>query len=128
MVFDERSGVCVLFGGSTGNQVHGDTWTWNGSSWSQAMPVHAPSARDVHGMTYDELDKRVVLFGGSSVGAPPARNDSWIWDGTDWTQCFSLHSPAARRAGDRRGSGLCAAGDERSSILATALTLATASC
>ena len=90
MVYDSARHNVVLFGGQAelGNggccTVAGDTWTWNGTTWTQLSPAHSPSARQFHAMAYDPDRQRTVLFGG--VGASGALDDTWEWDGTDWTQ------------------------------------------
>lgn len=85
MAFNSARGVAVLFGGFywTGQpQMLGDTWTWDGNTWTQAQNA-GPSARYGHAMAYDSIRDRIVLFGG--LGATQL-GDTWEWDGTDWTQ------------------------------------------
>jgi hypothetical protein len=53
-----------------------------------------------HSIAYDEDREVVVLFGGAErctnrVG----RNDTWEFDGTDWTEITTAHSPPARYYG-----------------------------
>ncbi len=45
-------------------------------------------------MTFDADRTHVVMFGGS---APAFANDTWEWDGTDWSLLTSAVSPRARR-------------------------------
>jgi hypothetical protein len=92
MAYDAARGQVVLFGGS-GEDVVGDTWTWDGTDWTQRFPAHAPASRELPGMAYDAADGETVLFGGA---AGEIRNDTWTWDGTDWTKQAPAHSPAAR--------------------------------
>jgi hypothetical protein len=97
MAYDVADGRVVLFGGGTGNGgfPFGDTWTWDGNTWTRSHPEHSPSARGGTQMAYDAADGQVVLFGGdSSVGR---QNDTWTWDGTDWTQRHPAHSPPVRQ-------------------------------
>jgi cysteine-rich repeat protein len=96
MAFDEAHAVSVMFGGS--NSVSnatpfGDTWTWNGTNWTQ-RPGTQPPARVHHMMAYDAAHGNVVLFGGVT-GVTPL-NDTWLWDGTTWTQATPASSPTAR--------------------------------
>ena len=44
-------------------------------------------------MAYDAAHKVVVLFGGNSVSLGDL-NDTWIWDGTNWTNVAPSVSPA----------------------------------
>ena len=97
MAFDAAQGLIVLFGGQGLNGVElDDTWTWNGSAWSNvtpASPVNSPSARDEAAMAYDAAAGQLVLFGGE----PGDTSDTWIWNGTTWAQQST--SPVPGRAG-----------------------------
>jgi len=46
-------------------------------------------------MAYDASTNTVVLFGGSSSGND--MNDTWIWDGANWTQANPSTVPPGRR-------------------------------
>src|SRR5437667_12150125 len=52
----------VLFGG-LGNDVHADTWIWDGSTWTRQTPAVSPPARS-HAMMA-ALGNKLVLFGGT---------------------------------------------------------------
>ena len=39
MAYDAARGVTVLFGGYDGANYLGDTWEWNGTSWTQVGTV-----------------------------------------------------------------------------------------
>lgn len=78
MAYDSVRGVTVLFGGS----VLGDTWEWDGSTWSQAQPIGGPPARGQHAMAFDSQRGRAVMFGGDAVLGP--LQDTWEWDGVAW--------------------------------------------
>jgi hypothetical protein len=45
-------------------------------------------------MAYDAAHAQVVLFGG--IGSGALFNDTWTWDGTDWTKRTPAHLPSAR--------------------------------
>jgi hypothetical protein len=60
------------------------------AAWAQRQPGHAPSPREEPAMVYDPLQQRVVLFGG---GGQNLLGDTWLWDGTDWTQSTPGPSP-----------------------------------
>jgi hypothetical protein len=94
MVFDTTASRVVLFGGASGSNLLADTWTWNGTEWTQVADT-GPSARGGHAMTYDSARARVVLFGGGT--AANRLGDTWEWDGTEWTQVQDV-GPSARRA------------------------------
>lgn len=64
--YDEAKHQVVLFGGTAANgtDVLGDTWTWDGSSWTQQHPSVSPPARAYAAMTYDPKAHDVLLVGG----------------------------------------------------------------
>jgi hypothetical protein len=102
MAYDSAHANAVLFGGNNGSAL-ADTWLWNGVNWSQP-PGTAPPARYGHAMVYESSQQQVVLFGGAyqfSVGGGVATvflGDTWIWDGSNWTQKSLNTNPAARSA------------------------------
>lgn len=97
MAFDGAQNRVVLFGGrGPSAQPLNDTWEWDGTAWRPLNPVNAPSARHSAGMAFDGARNQVVLFGGAS-GLPGTRlDDTWVWDGTNWTQRTPAARPAAR--------------------------------
>ncbi len=85
----------VLFGGQdASNTALNDTWTWNGTTWTQANPSTSPPARGAAAMA-ENGSNEVVLFGGQSTSGS-ALGDTWIWNGTTWTQANPSTSPPAR--------------------------------
>ncbi len=89
----------VLFGGRDAtNTLVGDTWVWDGGNWAQKNPASAPSARRFHAMAYDALHQQLVLFGGITAvnGSFVVVGDTWVWDGSNWTQMSPSTSPSAR--------------------------------
>ena len=100
--FDEERGRTVLFGGcadpvSSSNCLPRN-WTFvhDGNSWTQVFPANQPSARFDAEMVYDRVRSRIVLFGGFDSGAGTPSDETWAWDGTDWTQLTPTQSPSAR--------------------------------
>ncbi|MBL8895998.1 MAG: hypothetical protein JNM84_00140 [Planctomycetes bacterium] len=69
-----------------------ETWEFDGNAWTRRDPALSPSPRTGHGLVYDALRQRTVLFGSAS-GA----NDTWEWDGVNWTQRTPANSPPFRR-------------------------------
>ena len=100
VAYDTSRDRVVLFGGessATGPALD-DTWEWDGGTWLLRTPQHRPPARHGHALAYDPLRRRVVLFGG--VISDPLhqyRDDTWEWDGTDWTELRPGSAPAPRR-------------------------------
>ena len=98
IVHDSQRGRTVLFGGTdgSGGSVFGDTWEWDGASWTNLTPAVSPAARAWQSMAYDSMRGRTVLFGGyngSQLG------DTWEWDGSSWTQVVTAAAPPARSSG-----------------------------
>lgn len=101
MVWDAAAGNIVLFGGmDASGQCLNDTWTWDGTDWTQQFPPVSPSPRrfDAHGMAYDSAASLAVIFGGITTGNIYF-GDTWTWNGIDktWSQQFPATSPSARR-------------------------------
>ncbi len=93
MAYDAATGQVVLFGGmGTSHGDLGDTWIWNGSSWTSG--ASGPSARHGAAMAYDAALGEVILFGGDSGGAE--ESDTWAWNGTSWTQLSPSGTPPGR--------------------------------
>ena len=95
MAYDAAHGQVVLFGGGGS---YSDTWLWSGTNWTQANPVNSPPPRSAGAMAYDAATGQVVLFGGLIPNSNSIRlGDTWLWDGTNWTQApAQANGPGAR--------------------------------
>ena len=82
MAFDAATGTTILFGGADARTTFGDTWSWNGTAWTQLSPATSPPARDLASMAYDASLGKIVLFGG--FDGTTDLNDTWTWNGTTW--------------------------------------------
>jgi hypothetical protein len=96
IAYDAATSQVVLFGGSGNSGDLNDTWVWNGTNWIQQSPENSPSARDGAGMDYDPATNQIVLFGGEDESTSTFLNDTWLWNGTNWTQDTTAVSPTAR--------------------------------
>jgi hypothetical protein len=98
MVYDAAAGRIVLFGGrASGGIPYGDTWTWDGTNWTEEAPAHAPSERYAMATAYDAARQEAVVFGGYGRGGRATYlDDTWTWDGADWTKQHPARSPIAR--------------------------------
>jgi len=75
LVYHQANQTLVLFGvGESYNQ----TWTFDGTTWTQQTAAIAPSGRQNPQMAYDPVRSETVLFGGEGA------SDTWIWNGTSW--------------------------------------------
>ena len=109
MCYDSDRHVIVLFGGNTGPNTAGgypgaggylgDTWEFDGTNWTQRLPVTSPVGRYQANMVYDSYRHRAVLFGGQRYdGTYGVRfsPETWEWDGTNWKQVVTAHLPPWR--------------------------------
>lgn len=55
-----------------------------GNTWTGLAAKHIPPVRSFASLTYDARLKKTILFGGWD--ATNFRDDTWMWDGQDWTQ------------------------------------------
>jgi hypothetical protein len=95
MAYDVVHGSVILYGGRAGGPgmpgtfLH-DTWTWNGSVWTQVLAggpqlINPASA-------YDPISKQVILFGPTQQGEA----QTWAWTGATWMLLRPSVSPSAR--------------------------------
>jgi hypothetical protein len=88
MAYDSIRQEVVMFGGKLASRAaSSQTWTWNGANWRLRTPAVVPPARDVPTAAFDPVRGVVVIFGGVNPVNPPQINaETWLWDGTNWTQ------------------------------------------
>lgn len=57
-----------------------------------------PEARAQAAMAYDAATGDIVMFGGEQpvAGTPNVLSDTWLFDGTGWTEAHPAHTPPAR--------------------------------
>lgn len=97
LVYDEKSGVTILFGGFGEDGVPlGDTWGWDGADW-RLLTTTGPSPRKWPAAAYDAKRNVVVLFGGrEGVGrSGSSLSDTWVWNGNEWTKVEAV-GPSGR--------------------------------
>jgi hypothetical protein len=97
--YDPAHHVTVLFGGL--DSVHtglNDTWTWDGSTWTQQNPAKSPAPRNSAAMAYDSTHHYVLLFGGQGLvnGNVVYFHDTWAWTGSNWRRFGPATLPPAR--------------------------------
>jgi hypothetical protein len=93
MAYDESRDKVVLFGGALGDDIFADTWEWDGNRWQSLTPIHKPPARCCHALAYDSVQKKVLLYGGWNHTTGEFFNDTWQWDGKDWTEVSCCEIP-----------------------------------
>lgn len=89
MAYDPVSRKVVLFGGYDAEQYLRDTWTFDGTTWTQ-ISGPTPAARAASVLVYDAVAKQLVLFGGFNGRY---LNDTWTWNGATsaWTHVYPAH-------------------------------------
>jgi len=85
MVYVDTMGV-VLLVGTDDTSIDFQTWTWDGTTWTELSPATSPPGEIEFSMAYDSVRDRVVLVTRKSSGVGA---DTWEWDGTDWTKILS---------------------------------------
>lgn len=84
--FDPVSDRMLLFGGFGEEMVEGTTWAFDGADWVDVTPRGpSPSARLFHAMASDPLGGGVFLHGGTQDQVM-GLEDTWWWDGTQWSE------------------------------------------
>jgi hypothetical protein len=58
-----------------------DTWSWDGTDWTQIVTAVQPPPIMSFGMTYDWMRNVPVLFGGE-----PLANETWLFAGNTWVR------------------------------------------
>jgi hypothetical protein len=113
--FGSSGSAVVMFGGLNLGppgvfsqfNVLDDTWTWNGTDWTQLSPSLSPPARYAASMAFDPVSGKAVLFGGRSA-AGQLLSDTWLFaphtscsgkvcvTSLRWSQVTPATSPPAR--------------------------------
>jgi hypothetical protein len=96
LAFDSASRQLVLFGGLGKSGPLGDTWIWAGAGWTELEPRAEPAARWGASIAYDPRDDGLVLFGGGTYTGSGNLGDTWIWNGSTWTERSQPSGPQAR--------------------------------
>jgi cysteine-rich repeat protein len=93
MAYDPIARNVILFGGRASMTPLGDTWIWDGTSWTEKVTPPELTARAGVAMAFDGT--HVTLRGGflPAGGTPSA--GTWSWDGTSWSVSTSANEPAA---------------------------------
>ena len=118
----DGNGNVLLFGGNGATFGLADTWLWNGADWRQPVLTTAPPGRAWAGAA-SAPNGDVVLFGGVKTTGGPSPpplfyNDTWLWNGSSWTQASPSTSPPARygagMATDKNGNVVLFGGQDPS--------------
>ena len=110
MAYDPATHDVVLFGGSDYTDNFDDTWVLRFDAgtyaWSQVDDrgdpgctftcTSSPPTRNVATLTWDPATSQLVLFGGELTGERAnGLSDTWLWNGTSWSQVDDHHGALA---------------------------------
>lgn len=85
MGFDIIRNRAVMFGGLNGSSQYNDTYEYDGYNWTQINTSTFPTARTFATMTFNTTKKVMVLFGGIDFINNVVLNDTWEYDGINWS-------------------------------------------
>ncbi len=101
LVFGGRRST-ISSGAENNSQVLNDLWAYspNLKQWSQISTTNTPSARYLHGSTYDSKRNRMLIFGGKNTSNTKL-SEVWALDLTTliWTQVTVTGTAPSPRAG-----------------------------
>lgn len=95
LAYDTARQKTVLAGG-TGTAPYRETWTWDGTTWSQLQPSNQPLANIYLSVAYDSIRQLITLFGGRNNNINNDFAETWTWNGATWLQVFPSSSPSGR--------------------------------
>ncbi|MEA2328648.1 MAG: large repetitive protein [Thermoanaerobaculia bacterium] len=100
IAYDQSLKKTVYFGGFDVNGLYlNQTWTYDGTVWTQVKKNPAPS-RSLTSMWYDPILKKTVIYGGlgrlTSNDRLTRFSDMWTFDGIGWTQLKPDVTPGMR--------------------------------
>lgn len=99
--YDVAGDRMIVFGGSDGSRLYGDTWQLRFAgtpTWSPLTTADAPPARCVATLSADPAHRCLVLFSGRGAGAAPL-SDTWVLplaDSTNWVAATANGAPGPR--------------------------------
>ena len=109
LAYDHGSKSVILFGGLVDRHGMNDTWSFDGTHWSELTPRTRPSPRHSSPMTWSPLGSHLVLLNGVAsqpVGGGSSRpgtsmdnlHDTWVFDGQNWVSQRSKYPDYSQQA------------------------------
>lgn len=102
MAYDPNLKKTVLFGGYNNNDFRNDTWTWDGTAWTELKvdKKNRPPNRGQMAFWFDPLQNKIILYGGIGRGSVndfvTRYSDMWSFNGTGWTKLSVTDTPGGR--------------------------------
>ena len=98
MAFDGTRGELVMFGGDDGVDALADTWVFDGTTWTEIGPTDDPPGRVGFGMSFDSRTEQAVVYAGWSCCGQVDYDDTWEWDGREWSEALVSLNPGKRQS------------------------------
>ena len=102
MAWDSVRRRTVLFAGYSPQNggVLGDTWEWDGATWTRRTSATSPPSRYGSAMVFDPVRSLALVFAGhrfeNATASTDYLSDLWGWNGTNWTAVAPPTSPPNR--------------------------------
>ena len=106
LAYDSESDRIIMFGGTDENYFFGssgigETWSYDyaNNNWTEMTPTISPPARGGHSMSYDEVNDRIIMYGGFTeqiyLNNAPFYHDTWAYDynTNTWTNLNPINTP-----------------------------------
>jgi len=95
MAYDPATKTVLLFNGGLCNSCagQGQTWNWNGRTWTRLSLPTGPPTTSWSSMAYDPATMTVLLWLQSGATPIGQRDQTWSWNGTTWTRLSPRASP-----------------------------------
>jgi hypothetical protein len=97
----DATGNVLMFGGKTfpaSGFVTNRTWTFDGTNWTLRAAATSPPATWGARLACDTARNVVVMYGGYQIAETyPPQDQTWEYDGIDWTRIMPATSPGPRR-------------------------------
>ena len=96
--FDAAGNRLLFVGGiqPSPSTILGQTWSWNGTVWTQLSPAGGTIPRWGHGLVRNTQNNRLITFGGRSPTLSAYASDTQEWTGTAWQTIVTANAPSAR--------------------------------
>ena len=96
LYYDDSAQQLLLYRGLEDSLERSELWAWEDAQAEWALVwTHGPGALSGFAMTYDDARGETVLFGGGT-GSSSLWNETWTWDGEQWTQHETTIAPVPR--------------------------------
>ena len=88
LAYDSHNSVWVMFGGYNEYNYLPETWTFNGTTWTQRSVGAGPAGRVGAQMAFDTTNNLTIMYGGVSATTNYPSNETWAFNGSTfvWTQ------------------------------------------